>query len=57
MEELLLYCFQYDPTSGRYGVVVMNLVRLGGLLTVALVAGFVLVMRRRDARAPVERHV
>lgn len=57
VEELLLYCFQYDPTSGRYGVVVMNLVRLGGLLTVALVAGFVLVMRRRDARAPVERHV
>jgi protein SCO1/2 len=57
VEELLLYCFQYDPTSGRYGVVVMNVVRLGGLLTVALMAGFVLVMRRRDARAPVERHV
>jgi protein SCO1/2 len=56
IEELLLYCFQYDPTSGRYGVVVMNLVRLGGLLTVALVAGFVLVMRRRDTRPPVERH-
>ena len=57
VEELLLYCFQYDPTSGRYGVVVMNLVRLGGLLTVALVAGFVFVMRRREPRTPVERHV
>jgi protein SCO1/2 len=52
IEELLLYCFQYDPTSGRYGVVVMNLVRLGGLLTVALIVGFVVVMRRREARAP-----
>jgi protein SCO1/2 len=50
VEELLLYCFQYDPTSGRYGVVVMNLVRLGGALTVALVAGFVLLMRRRESR-------
>ena len=56
VEELLLYCYQYDPTSGRYGLVVMNLVRLGGLLTVAFVAGFVLVMRRRETRAPVERH-
>jgi protein SCO1/2 len=51
VEELLLYCFQYDPTTGRYGLVVMNLVRLGGALTVALVAGFVLLMRRRESRA------
>jgi protein SCO1/2 len=59
VEELLLYCFQYDPTTGRYGLVVMNLVRLGGLLTVALALGFVFVMRRREsARASdaVERH-
>jgi protein SCO1/2 len=50
VEELLLYCFQYDPTTGRYGLVVMNLVRLGGLVTMAVVAGFVVVMRRRDIR-------
>ena len=56
VEELLLYCFQYDPTTGRYGWVVMNLVRLGGVLTVAFLLGFVLVMRRREGRAPVERH-
>jgi len=57
VEELLLYCFQYDPTTGRYGLVVMNLVRLGGLLTLAGVLTFVIVMRRRDTRTPVERHV
>jgi hypothetical protein len=34
----------------------MRLVRLGGLLTVAAVLGFVFVMRRREGRAPVERH-
>jgi protein SCO1/2 len=56
VEELLLYCFQYDPTTGRYGLVVMNLVRLGGLLTLAGVLTFVLVMRWRDVRAPAERH-
>jgi protein SCO1/2 len=56
VEELLLYCFQYDPTTGRYGLVVMNLVRLGGLLTMGGILIFVFVMRRRDPRAPVERH-
>ena len=56
VEELLLYCFHYDPTIGRYGWAVMTLVRLGGALTVALVLGFVVLMRRRDGRAPVERH-
>ncbi len=56
VEELLLYCFHYDPTTGRYGWAVMTLVRLGGALTVALVLGFVLLMRRREGRVPVERH-
>ena len=56
VEELLLYCFHYDPTTGRYGWAVMTLVRLGGLLTVAAVLGFVVMMRRREGRGPVERH-
>jgi protein SCO1/2 len=56
VEELLLYCYHYDPSTGRYGAVVMNLVRLGGVLTVGLIAGFVIVMRRRDLRASTERH-
>ena len=31
VDELLLYCFHYDPESGRYGLLVMNLVRVGGV--------------------------
>jgi protein SCO1 len=49
IDELLLYCFHYDPASGRYGVVVMNLVRLGGVLTVLFIAGFIMVARRGEA--------
>jgi protein SCO1/2 len=56
VEELLLYCFHYDPTTGRYGWAVMALVRAGGALTVALMLGFIVLMRRRERRAPVERH-
>ena len=55
IDELLLYCFHYDPESGRYGVLVMNLVRLGGALTVLFVGGFILLMRRREMHPPLGR--
>ena len=48
VEELLLYCFHYDPSSGRYGAAFMNIMRLGGVLTVGLILGFVVLMRRRE---------
>jgi protein SCO1/2 len=51
IDELLLYCFHYDPESGRYGAVVMNLIRLGGVLTLLFIGGSILLMRRRDAHA------
>ena len=47
IDELLLYCFHYDPEAGRYGAVVMNLIRLGGVVTLAVMAGFFLLSRRR----------
>jgi protein SCO1 len=54
IDELLLYCFHYDPESGRYGVVVMNLVRLGGVLTVLFIGGFIFLMRSRESRQPLQ---
>ena len=55
VDQLLLYCYHYDPATGRYGVIAMNLVRLGGAVTVALLGGFIWLMRRREA-APRETH-
>ena len=54
IDELLLYCFHYDPESGRYGLLVMNLVRAGGVLTMLFIGGFIFLMRRRDAHGPLE---
>ena len=56
IDELWLYCYQYDPSHGRYGAVFMNILRLGGLLTVCVIAVFIVVMRRRETRPPAERH-
>jgi protein SCO1 len=52
IDELLLYCYHYDPAAGQYGVVVMNLVRIGGVVTLTMMAAFILLMYRRyDSRA------
>ncbi len=32
-DQVLLYCFHYDPTRGKYGVVIMNVIRLAGVGT------------------------
>ena len=51
IDELFLYCFHYNPESGRYGLLVMNLIRLGGVMTMLFIGGFILLMRRRERRA------
>lgn len=51
VDQVLLYCYAYDPATGKYSVVVMNLVRLGGVLTLLAVGGFMGVMFLRDRRA------
>lgn len=56
VDELLLYCFHYDPSSGRYGAVFMNIMRLGGVLTVGVVVAFIVLMRRRELGPAAERH-
>jgi protein SCO1/2 len=34
IDQILLFCFHYDPTAGKYGATIMNFVRAGGVLTV-----------------------
>jgi protein SCO1/2 len=51
VDRVLLYCSHYDPTSGKYGWVVMRIVRLGGLATVFTLGTFMLVMFRRERRS------
>jgi protein SCO1/2 len=48
VDQALLFCYQYDPASGGYGLAIMRLVRLAGLLTVAALFAFVVGMLRRE---------
>jgi protein SCO1/2 len=50
VDQLLLYCFHYDPATGKYGGVVMNMMRVGGIVTLVGLVGMLLVLRRRGAK-------
>ena len=51
VDALLLFCFHYDPATGKYGAVAMNMVRFAGA-AFALIGGmFLFVVFRRDFRA------
>jgi protein SCO1/2 len=47
-DQALLYCYQYDPMTGKYGLVVMNVLRATGGLTVLALGLFLGLMFRRD---------
>jgi protein SCO1/2 len=50
VDEVLLFCFHYDPATGKYGVAVMNFIRLGGLLSLVALATFIGLQIRRERR-------
>ena len=51
LDQLQLFCFHYDPAVGKYGLLIMNVLRLGGILTLVLLVGSVVMMTRGGARA------
>jgi len=51
VDRLLLMCFHYDPSTGRYNFAVMTAVRAGGVATVAGLGAFMLLTGRRKPTA------
>jgi protein SCO1/2 len=50
VDQILLYCFHYDPKAGKYSAVVMHIVRLAGVAAVLILSAFLTIMWRRDHR-------
>jgi protein SCO1/2 len=48
VDSLLLFCYHYDPATGRYGVYVMRALRIAAVATLVLLGTFIVVMVRRD---------
>ena len=51
VDHVLLFCYQYNPSSARYSASILKMIRLGGILTVLCLVVGILVMRRRDSTA------
>jgi len=49
VDNILTYCYHYDPTVNKHTLIIARVVQLGGLATVFTLGGFMLVMFRRDS--------
>ena len=50
VDALMLYCYHYDPATGKYGAIVMNIVKVAGGVTVFLMAGMILMLVKLGRR-------
>jgi protein SCO1/2 len=55
VDSLLLYCYHYDPETGRYGLAIMRTIRAAGAATVLALVSFIVVMVRREKSLPAAR--
>lgn len=50
VDQVLLACYHYDPSTGKYSLLTLNLVRAGGILTLLALGTFMLISLRRERR-------
>jgi protein SCO1/2 len=48
VDQVLLFCYHYDPATGQYGAAIMNILRLAAVLTFVGIVGLILGLLRRD---------
>jgi protein SCO1 len=46
-DHILLYCFQYNPSTGKYSIAIMRVLRTFAVATLLFIAGFILIESRR----------
>jgi protein SCO1/2 len=48
VDNILTYCYHYDPQTNKHSLIVARVIQMGGGLTVVLLGGFMFLMFRRD---------
>src|SRR5881394_4028142 len=51
LSKLFLVCYHYNPITGKYGALIMSIVRFAGIATLLAIIGSVALMVGRDRRA------
>jgi protein SCO1/2 len=52
VDAIMLFCYHYDPMTGKYGLVIMNVIRTLGSATVIALGTLLFVLIRRDRHGP-----
>jgi protein SCO1 len=52
VDQVLLYCYHYDPAVGKYGAVVANVLKIGAAVTILFIAGLLLLLFRLGRSGP-----
>jgi protein SCO1/2 len=47
-DQLLMLCYQYDPTTGKYGLAIISAMRAAGITTVVVLVGGIWMMLRKE---------
>lgn len=48
VDQVLLYCYHYDPRTGKYGAIISRALSIGGAFTVLVLGGFIIIMFRLE---------
>lgn len=55
VDQVLLLCFHYDPTTGKYGFLITSGLRVAAAATVLALGAFMLISSRRDRRRKITK--
>ncbi len=50
VEKVILFCFQYDPSTGKYSLAIIRIIQLASVLTVLVLGGFISTQMYREKR-------
>jgi protein SCO1/2 len=54
VDQILLYCYHYDPRTGRYGAIITRVLQIAGAITVLVLGGFILMMLKMEPKSHVK---
>ena len=49
-DQMLLYCYHYDPATGKYGLAILSIIRIGAVLTLLGMGAMGFVFWRRGKK-------
>jgi protein SCO1/2 len=52
ISQVILLCYHYNPITGKYGASILTILRVGGVITLLGIVGFIVMMVRREKGEP-----